>query len=194
MAAYEIVVVGTSLGGLEALETLLSGLPTDFPLPLAIVQHRRAGSDGMLADLLRRHSALPVEEPHDKEEIAAGRVYLAPADYHLMVEPGMFALSTEGPVRYARPSIDVLFTTAADAYAHRVIAVVLTGANDDGAQGAARVKAAGGLLIVQAPETAESAAMPGAALAAAPADRVLPLAEIAPCLTCLCHAAQKETL
>ncbi|HZT42602.1 MAG TPA: chemotaxis protein CheB [Chthonomonadaceae bacterium] len=192
--AFEIVVVGTSMGGLAALERLLAGLPPAFPLPLAVVQHRRAGSNGMLATLLRRCCALPVREPHDKEKIEAGRVYLAPADYHLLIEEGEFALSTEGPVRYSRPSIDVLFASAADTYGKDVIGVVLTGANDDGAQGAARIKAAGGLLIVQSPETAESAVMPRAALAAAAADKVLPLSEIAPCLVSLCPAVQKETL
>src|SRR5579871_4147383 len=123
--AFEIVVVGTSLGGLAALETLLAGLPGDFPLPLAIVQHRGTDAHSVLANLLRRHCVLPVKEPHDKEEIAAGRVYLAPADYHLLVEEGVFALSTEGPVQFARPSVDVLFISAADSYARGVIGVVL---------------------------------------------------------------------
>lgn len=190
--AFEIVVVGTSLGGLAALETLLAGLPGDFPLPLAVVQHRRASAESMLANLLRRHCVLPVKEPHDKDQIEAGRVYLAPADYHLLIEAGAFALSTEGPVQYARPSVNVLFTSAADTYRSGVIGVVLTGANEDGAQGAARIKAAGGFLIVQAPETAECAVMPRAALAAAAADQVLPLPEIAPFLARLCPAAQKE--
>lgn len=190
--AFEIVVVGTSLGGLAALEMLLAGLPRDFPLPLAVVQHRRASTESMLANLLRRHCVLPVKEPHDKEEIEAGRVYLAPADYHLLVEAGAFALSTEGPVQYARPSVDVLFISAADSYAQGVIGVVLTGANEDGAQGAARIKAAGGFLIVQEPETAECAAMPRAALAATAADTILPLSQIAPFLVRLCRAAQKE--
>jgi two-component system chemotaxis response regulator CheB len=183
MAAYEIVVIGVSTGGLYAIETLLGGLPADFALPMIVVQHRSVDSEGgPLRSLLQSHTALRVREPSDKEAIRGGTVYIAPADYHLLVEPGAFALSTEGPVSYARPSIDVLFLSAVDAYAGRVIGIILTGANQDGAQGAAYLKAHGGFLIVQEPATAESAAMPRAALESTRADRVLPLAEIASCL------------
>src|SRR5438046_815995 len=108
----QLVVVGASLGGLEALRTLLGGLPPDFPAPVAVAQHRR-GRDGPLRNILQEHSALPVVEAEDKLWVETGRVYLAPPDYHLLVEPGHFALSTEGPVTYARPSIDVLFESAA---------------------------------------------------------------------------------
>ena len=109
----------------------------------------------------------------------AGRVYLAPRDYHLLVERGHFALSTEAPVYFARPSIDVLFESAADAYGEGVVGVVLTGANGDGARGLARIKAAGGLAVVQEPATARAPEMPSAAIEAADVDRVLPLPEIA---------------
>ncbi len=114
-----IVVIGASLGGLHAVETLLRSLPADFPRPVAIVQHREAGSDDRLGDLLQSHTALPVGEAEDKETIVPGRVYLAPADYHLLIENGDFALSTEPPVWCARPSIDVLFESAAEARARR---------------------------------------------------------------------------
>lgn len=173
-----IVVAGTSLGGLRALQTVLALLPTSFPLPVVIVQHRGAASGELLLTALQSHCALPVEEPHDKEDIASGRVYVAPPDYHLLVDGRCFALSTEGPVSYARPSIDVLFESAAESYGHRVIAVVMTGASRDGARGAALVKAQGGTVLVQEPSTAESAVMPQAALAAADADGVLTLAQI----------------
>lgn len=177
--AFELIVVGTSLGGLRALESLLSGLPKSFPVSMAIVQHRHKTSDNTLRTLLQQYSALPLKEPEDKEVVVPGRVYLAPADYHLLVETGSFALSTEAPVSYARPSIDVLFESAADAYAQRVIGVILTGANQDGAQGLAKIKACGGLTVVQEPSTAESRTMPEAAIAAVAVDWVLPLEAIA---------------
>lgn len=181
--AFKLIVVGTSLGGLRALEVMLAGLPKTFPLPIAIVQHRYKSSDSALRILLQQHSALQVKEPEDKEAIVPGHVYLAPANYHLLVEPGSFALSTEAPVSYARPSIDVLFESAADAYMQRVIGVVLTGANNDGAQGLTKIKTKGGLTIVQEPNTAESSIMPEAAIATVgEVNRVLPLAEIAPFL------------
>jgi two-component system, chemotaxis family, protein-glutamate methylesterase/glutaminase len=149
---------------------------------VAIAQHRRAGSGELLRETLQRHTVLEVREPADKEPIRAGHAYLAPADYHMMVEGDHFTLSTEGPVHYARPSVDVLFETAADARGSAVIGVVLTGANHDGARGAARIRARGGFLVVQEPESAESPAMPAAAIAATRADCVLPLPEIAPFL------------
>jgi two-component system chemotaxis response regulator CheB len=178
----EIVVIGTSMGGLGALETILQGLSREFTLPIAVVQHRGVMSTDRLSATLRRFTHLKVRETHDKEPIMKSTLYLAPPDYHLMVEKGSFALSTEAPVLYARPSIDVLFESAADAYAERVVAVVLTGASQDGAMGAARVKARGGRVLVQSPATAESPAMPEAAIAAAQPDWILPLSEIGPFL------------
>ena len=175
---FEIAVIGTSAGGLSALETVLDGLPGDFPLPVVIVQHRSVDSGKMLETILRRRCRLPVTEPHDKEPILAGRIYVAPQDYHLLVDERALALSTDPPVRYARPSIDVLFESAADAYRTRVIGVVLTGANSDGARGAARIKANGGIVVVQDPATAECPIMPKATLDRVAVDRVLPLAEI----------------
>lgn len=183
----ELVVIGTSMGGLSALEILCSGLPKDFPLAVAIVQHRHIDSDETLSLLLQVHCPLPVREAEDKEPIEGGRIYVAPADYHLLVDRGSFALSTEPKVCYARPSIDVLFETAADAYKEQLIGVILTGASKDGSQGLARVKERGGLTVVQSPATAESAVMPEAALAASQVDRVLPLVEIAAFLDLCCQ-------
>lgn len=179
---HRIIVVGTSLGGLRALGTLLSGLPEDFPLPVAIVQHRSSDLDNTLTPILQRYSALPVGEAEDKEVIRAGHVYLSPANYHLLVEEGNFALSTDAAITYARPSIDALFESAADTYEEGVIGVLLTGANTDGAQGLARIKEHGGLSVVQEPSTAESSIMPKAAMAESVIDWVLPLSEIAPFL------------
>src|SRR5579871_3523293 len=132
---FRFVAVGVSTGGLAALETILNGIPPDFPLPITIVQHRSRESGKMLCTMLARYSRLPVREPQDKEDIVAGHVYLAPADYHLLVEAGAFALSTEGPVLCARPSVDVFFLSVAEAYAESAIGVVLTGASADGALG-----------------------------------------------------------
>jgi two-component system chemotaxis response regulator CheB len=179
---FGIVVIGVSLGGLRALGELLSGLPEGFPVPVAIAQHRRGGLGDALRHTLQRHSLLEVREPADKEVAQAGRIYLAPADYHMMVEEDRFALSTEGPVQHARPSVDVLFESAADAYGSETIGVVLTGANRDGARGAARIQARGGFIIVQDPLSAERSSMPEAAIAATRADCILPLAQIAPFL------------
>ena len=182
----KIVVVGTSTGGLDALQVLLRGLVESFPWALIVVQHRGKESNSGLCDYLRKSSRLPVGEPEDKEPIAQGRVYLAPRDYHLLIEKGSFALSTEAPVYFARPSIDVLFESAADSYGQNVVGIILTGANGDGALGLAKIKAAGGLTIVQEPATARAPEMPKAAVAATTIDRILPLQEIAPFLNSLC--------
>jgi two-component system chemotaxis response regulator CheB len=187
-----VVVIGTSAGGLAALQILLPGLPQDFPAPVILVQHRGREAGSGLCDFLQRSCGLPVLEPEDKEAIVPGRVYLAPRDYHLLIEGGHFALSTEAPVSYARPSIDVLFESAADAYGKDVIGVILTGKNRDGARGLAAIKRCGGLALVENPATAESREMPEAALVATAVDHVLPLAEIARFLTGLCSATARS--
>jgi two-component system chemotaxis response regulator CheB len=179
-----MIVMGASWGGLQALEVVLRGVPHDFPAPIAIAQHRAADSTtGALQQMLAHHSGHDVCEPGDKDPIEAGRVYIAPPDYHLLVEPDGFALSTEGAVHYSRPSIDVLFDTAADVYAERLAAVILTGANGDGAYGIARVRRRGGLTIAQDPATAERPTMPAAAIATGAVQHVLPLDDIGPFLT-----------
>lgn len=175
--------VGTSQGGTEALKNLLAALPLAFPLPMVIVQHRAANTEGMLAKLLERYTGHRVLEAEDKQGLEPGGVYLAPPDYHLLVDGPCLSLSTEAPVRYARPSIDVLFESAADAFGPGVIGIVLTGANEDGARGAARIKACGGHILVQEPATAENPVMPKAALEATSNDAVLPIHEIAAWLT-----------
>ena len=184
--AVDLVVMGCSWGGLLALEALLPTIPPAVTAPVVIAQHRSA-QDSPLASLLGRHTSRLVCDAEDKERIQSSRVYLAPPDYHLLVEPGRFALSTEGPVRYSRPSIDALFESAADAYADRLVAVVLTGANDDGAAGVRAVARRGGRIVVQDPSTAERDAMPAAALKAVPDATVLPIEEIGPYLDALCR-------
>jgi two-component system chemotaxis response regulator CheB len=175
----ELVVIGTSLGGLNALLSVLKPLPRDLPVPILIVQHRGPSPDRSLVDLLQKHTELTVTEAEDKTALAPATVFIAPADYHLLVEQrGSLALSTEGPVRSARPSIDVLFETAADAYGPSLLGVLLTGASVDGAAGLARIKARGGLVIVQDPATAECATMPAAGIAATAVDYILPVERI----------------
>ena len=182
MAAYDLIVVGASWGGLEATQRLLADLPSDFSLPIVIAQHRAVESRSGMAALIERRSGRDVVEAGDKDEIENGRVYLAPPDYHLFVEPGSFALSTDAQVQHSRPSIDVLFESAADAYRERLIAVILTGLNEDGAYGIERVRRAGGSTIAQDPASAERASMPQAAIDTGFIDRVVPLEQIGPLL------------
>jgi two-component system chemotaxis response regulator CheB len=184
---YEVIAIGASWGGLLAVGTLLEGIPAELDQAIVIAQHRSAESTrGTFESLLQRHIARPVVEPVDKEPVEPHHVYVAPPDYHLLVDGGRFSLSIEGRVQYARPSIDVLFESVAEAYRDRAIGIVLTGANADGAAGLAAIKRNGGVGIVQDPRTATKKAMPEAAIAASQADAVLPLEEIAPFLHGLC--------
>jgi two-component system chemotaxis response regulator CheB len=179
--AVGLIAMGASWGGLHAMEVVLGGLPKRFSTPIAIAQHRAVDSGtGALPRMLSLRSGLEVCEAGDKDVIEPGRVYIAPPDYHLLVEPEGFALSTDEMVQHSRPSIDVLLDSAADIYGDALIGVVLTGANADGAYGLTRVKRRGGTTIVQDPETAEKRTMPDAAIATGAADHVLPLEGIAP--------------
>jgi len=184
---YELICIGASWGGFDALVRLLSGLAPAVKQPIVIAQHRSPESvDGTLAGLLALQTPRTVTDADDKVPLEPNNVYLAPPDYHLLVERGSLALSTEAHVHFARPSIDVLFESAADAYAEAVVGIILTGANQDGAAGLARIKERGGVAIVQDPKGATRRAMPEAAIAATQADAVLPLDEIAPFLYGLC--------
>jgi two-component system, chemotaxis family, protein-glutamate methylesterase/glutaminase len=184
----KLVAIGASAGGLHAVSQILTGLPQGFPGCLAIVQHRRGDSGSLLRELLAQKSPFPVIEPSHGAPIRPGHVYLAPPDYHLLVEPGYFALSVDPPISCSRPSIDALFESAASAYRRRAIGVVLTGANADGAEGAAQLHRLGGTVIVQDPSTAEAPACPTAALSSVPSAIVLPLSEIPNHLRVLCGA------
>jgi two-component system, chemotaxis family, protein-glutamate methylesterase/glutaminase len=177
-AAYSIVVVGASWGGLEALSRLVAELPVTFPLPVVVIQHRGKDSKPLLAELLQGVTPVRVAEPDDKEPLLPGHVYVAPADYHLLIDHGHLSLEIDAPVRYSRPSIDVTFASAAETYGAGVIGVVLTGANADGARGLRCISDHGGTAIIQDPETAEMPVMPRAARAAVPEASVLPLEEI----------------
>jgi two-component system, chemotaxis family, protein-glutamate methylesterase/glutaminase len=182
--AVELVAIGASWGGLQAVERVLSTLPDDFSAAVVIAQHRRADGDhDRLVNLLGARCSLDVREAEDKQVLRPGRVLVAPADYHLLVEPGSVALSVDAPEHFSRPSIDVLLGSAADAYGDRAAGVVLTGANADGADGLARIARRGGATIVQDPETALRREMPDAALSATPGARVVALEEIGPLLS-----------
>lgn len=184
--AYRAVVVGVSSGGVQALSHLLGALPAGFPLPILIVQHIGAEAGDGLARLLDLHCRVRVKEADEQDELAPGTVYLAPPNYHLMVESdGRLALSADAPVSFARPSVDVLFESAAEVFGPALIGVVLTGANHDGSRGLARIRQRGGLAIVQDPAEAEAEQMPAAALAATAVDHVATLAGIAALLSSL---------
>jgi two-component system chemotaxis response regulator CheB len=184
----ELVVVGCSLGGMHALRTILEGLPKEFCVPIVVAQHRHKRSNEGLPAFLRRTTHLKVVDADDKQWLQPGTMYLAPADYHLLVDRGgELNLSVDDAVRYSRPSIDVLFESAADAYGRSLIAIILTGANEDGTRGAGRVKRRGGLVIAQDPKTAEAPAMPQAAIDAGVVDQILPLDQIATFLVNRCQ-------
>jgi two-component system chemotaxis response regulator CheB len=158
---YDLIVIGASWGGLNAVGRVIAALPEKLDAAVVIAQHRRNTGAG-LASILATRTRLPVDDVEDKQPIERGRIYLAPPDYHLLIQPGWFSLSTDDVVNYARPSIDVLFESAAQAYDERVIGVILTGANDDGARGLARVKELGGVAVIEDPASAERDEMPGA--------------------------------
>ena len=189
----ELIAIGASWGGLNAMSAVLDGLEPEVDAPVVLAQHRDPASvRGSLVFLLQRHVERPVLEPDDKQPIEHGHVYVAPADYHLLVENGHFSLSTDARVQFARPSIDVLFESVAAAYAERAVGIVLTGANDDGARGLAAIKAAGGVAVVQEPASASRRTMPEAALAAVgDADAILPVEEIPRFLYDLCVGAPR---
>lgn len=173
------IVIGSSAGAVQALSEILPRLPSDYPLPILIVVHVPAAPSG-LTTLFSAKCAMSVVEPDDKEAILPGTVYFAPPGYHLLVEPGgSIALSADEPVLFSRPSINVLFESAADTYGPDLLGIVLTGANEDGSRGAAQIEARGGSVLVEDPATAYAAAMPAAALARCSAARALPLDAIA---------------
>ncbi|MCE4556929.1 chemotaxis protein CheB [Pelomonas cellulosilytica] len=179
----ELIVVGASAGGVAALLALLGPLPAHYSLPIVALLHLLPRHESQLASVLAHHVALPVREPRDKEPVQPGVLYVPGPDYHLLIDPDhSFAYSNEPPVSFARPSIDVLMTSAAEAYGPSLAGVLLTGANVDGAEGMAAIHAVGGLTIVQQPEDAEIATMPEAAIARCRPHHILPLKEIAPML------------
>lgn len=176
----EAIVVGASAGAIDALSALLPTLPRDYPLPLMVVVHVPPDKHSVLAELFQAKCQVNVREAEDKEPIVVSTVYFAPPDYHLLVElDKRLSLSSDEPVSYSRPSIDVLFESAADAYGPGLIGVVLTGANSDGARGLRAIRDAGGTALVQDPDRAQAREMPRSALEACPGARTMSLEEIA---------------
>ncbi len=162
---YDAIVIGTSAGGLYALKAIFERLPAAYPLPIIIVQHRAKNERTLLEEVLQNTSQLVIKQADEKERIEPGKVYFAPANYHLLIEKDRtFSLSVEELYNYSRPSIDVLFETAAEVYCERLIGIILTGANRDGANGIKRIAGYGGLTIAQDPATAQFPTMPQAAV------------------------------
>lgn len=188
----DIIVIGTSAGGIEALRRILPGLPLDLPASVFIVQHSGADSPGILDLILQRGSKIRIVSPADKETIVPGRVYVAPPDYHMLIEPGKVCLSRGPKENRFRPAIDPLFRSAAQVYGPRVIGVVLTGGLDDGTAGLWAVKQLGGTAIVQDPHDALVPSMPASALNFVAVDHCVPLAEIAPLLVKLTDTVADE--
>jgi two-component system chemotaxis response regulator CheB len=184
---YRLICIGASWGGLQAIGRVLSDISDELDQPIVIAQHRHPDSlEGTFAQLLQAQTARVVQDAEDKLPIEARHVYVAPPNYHLLVERGSLALSVDEQVQHARPSIDVLFESAAHAYAEAVIGIILTGANEDGAQGLAEIKRRGGVAVIQDPAGAVRRSMPDAAIAATVADAVLPLEEIGKFVYGLC--------
>ncbi|MBM3617239.1 MAG: chemotaxis protein CheB [Alphaproteobacteria bacterium] len=174
------IVIGTSAGAVESLSAILPQLPADFPLPVIVVVHLPPDRKSILAGLFDDRCAMHVKEAEDTEPLEAGTIYFAPSDYHLLAEKdGHLSLSSEEPVLYSRPSIDVLFETAADAYGEGLLGIVLSGANEDGAAGLAAILAVGGEGWVQTPATAYASLMPEAALKRNPTAKSMELSQIA---------------
>lgn len=186
----QVIVMGGSAGALDALFTILPALPRQFTLPIALVLHIPPDRPSYLPSVLGAKCHLGVHEVDDKEPIVGGNVYVAPPSYHLLLErQRRFSLSVDEPVHFSRPSIDVLFESAVEAFGAAVVGVLLSGANEDGAQGLTRIRRAGGMAVVQAPATAAAPCMPEAALRVAGADRILSPAAIGAFLADLARPA-----
>lgn len=178
-SALQAVVIGTSAGAVQALSAILPPLPADYPLPVMVVVHVPPDRRNALTELFQTRCAMTVREAEDKEPLQPGVIYFAPPDYHLLVEtPELLALSTDEPVLHSRPSIDVLFESAADAFGEGLVGIILTGANQDGADGLKAIGQAGGVVVVEDPASAAAAAMPEAALTAWPGAKAMSLEEI----------------
>lgn len=192
MTRKDIVVVGASAGGIEALRSLVSELPADFPGSIFIVLHTGPDSPGLLDQILQRVSLVPVRNPIDKEEIKTNQIYVARPDHHLLIEPGIICLSRGPKENSFRPAVDPLFRSAAQVYGPKVIGVVLTGGLDDGTAGLWAIKKLGGTAIVQDPDDAMFPSMPRHALQHVDVDHCVPLAQIAPLLSQLVRTAADD--
>lgn len=178
---FSVLIIGASWGGVEALSRLVEGLPQDWTLPVIIVQHQHALSGVGLERILSRLTHLSVVDVGDKDEIVPKHMYIAPANYHLLVESDRtFSLSVEAPVNFSRPSIDVTFSSVAQVFGGKVMGLLLTGANEDGAEGLRAIREAGGFTMAQDPQEAVAPTMPQAAINAGVVDKVVTLDEVVP--------------
>jgi two-component system chemotaxis response regulator CheB len=185
-AAFDVVALASSAGGIAALSEILGSLPGEFPAAIVVVQHLDPRHRSLMADILRRRTALNVVQAAEGDHIRAGTVYIAPPDRHLLVNAnGTLSLSHSELVHFVRPSADLLFESVAASYRTRAIAVVLTGTGSDGSMGIGAIKKMGGTVVAQDQASAEFSGMPGAAIRSGNADFVLPLDEIAPALVTL---------
>ncbi len=185
-AAYDVVAVTASAGGLTALSQVLSALPADFPAAIVIVQHLDPRHRSLMAEILSRRTPLEVKEAETGIQLTPGAIYIAPPNYHLLVDPdGKLSLSQSELVHFVRPSADLLFESVAASYRDRAIAVVLTGSGSDGSMGVTAVKSTGGTVIAQDEATSEFYGMPGAAIHTGNVDFILPLNEIGPAIVTL---------
>ncbi|OLD97579.1 MAG: hypothetical protein AUI36_45465 [Cyanobacteria bacterium 13_1_40CM_2_61_4] len=175
----DLIVIGASAGGVQALRQLFGALPGDLPAAVAVVIHRSPFAESMLADVLDRSAVLPVSEPAHEERFETGHIYLAPRDHHLIVSDGHFLLTRGAKEHYTRPAVDPLFRSAAESAGRRVIGVVLTGSGDDGVIGLIAIKAAGGMSLVQDPAEALHDSMPETAIEHDDADAILTISELA---------------
>jgi len=175
-----IVVMGASAGAMESLGRILPNLPSNFPLPVVVVVHLPPKNENLIVDLFRARCKVQVKEAEDKEQLAGGTVYFAPPNYHVLIEKeGCLSLSSDEPVHFSRPSVDVLFQSAAEAYESKAIGVILTGGSEDGAEGLRWICEAGGYGLVQDPATAEAPYMPQSALRKCPSAFAMPVDQIA---------------
>jgi two-component system chemotaxis response regulator CheB len=190
--AIDGVAIGTSAGGIDALSVLLPALPATLTAAVFVVIHLPRERPSHLVDVFQPKCAVPVREAQDKEAVERGTVYFAPPDYHLLIDRGpQLALSADALVNFSRPSVDVLFESAADVYGDRLLGIILTGASQDGALGLEAVRRAGGQTVVQRPDTAQVPVMVESALKRGPVDYVLPLDEIAALLRTLNHGSAR---
>lgn len=186
---YEAIVIGTSAGGFHAVTSILGQLPPDFPVPVIVVQHRAKESHTLLEEVLQRNCRIAIRQADEKERIDSTNVYIAPPDYHLLIETDRtFSLSSDPPVQFSRPSIDVLFETAALAYKDKLIGIILTGSNSDGAAGISAIRRIGGLTIAQDPAEAQYAIMTQASIDTNDVQYVWRLHAIGDFLLSLVHA------
>lgn len=191
LRSYDVVALGASAGGLNALTRVLAGLPAEFPSSIVVVQHLSPDHKSWIASLLGRSTKLEVKQAEHGEILLPGMVYTAPPDEHLLVGPGKIQLAHTQLVHFSRPSIDLLFESVAGTYGARSIAVVLSGSGKDGSAGIRTIKGAGGVTIAQKPETAEFKHMPEAAIETGCIDFILPLEKIGEKLAGLCSAQER---